>query len=314
MGWQVIIFFWIWLGAVAAMAQTRLTGRITDEEGKPIASVMIKVYAPENTQLLNFTSTKADGSYLLKFNHPTKTVLLQLNRLGFHPQEVIIKNVTSQHHFSMKTGGQNLREVTVRAPVIHRRGDTLRYHVDRVAGRNDRTIEDVLTRLPGVSVDATGMIKYNGLSINSFYIEGLNMLDNRYQLATQNIRPEEVSAIEILENHEPIKMNRDLNASERAAINLKLKKKSLARPVGNVLVGGGGSTEELLGVSELFGMLIMSGRQHLVTIKGNNTSDNYAHERGEEDFVETKARTIFPSTPFGQVPLPKERYYHVSSV
>lgn len=51
----------------------------------------------------------------------------------------------------------------------------------------DRTIEDVLKKIPGIEVTANGTIRFHDKPINRFYIEGMNLMEDRYALASKNI-------------------------------------------------------------------------------------------------------------------------------
>jgi len=76
------------------------------------------------------------------------------------------------------------------------------------------------------------------------------MLDGRYGQATNNIAPQDVASVEVMENHQPIKALKDIVFSDRAAINLRLKPHAKARWTGT-LRGGAGASRIVIGVAEL---------------------------------------------------------------
>ena len=80
--------------------------------------------------------------------------------------------------------------------------------------------------MPGIDVEKSGEIKYNGRAINKFYVEGMDMLKGRYGLATNNIAAKDIATVQVLENHQPIKALKHLQISDDVAINLKLKEMS----------------------------------------------------------------------------------------
>ena len=106
-----------------------------------------------------------------------------------------------------------LRDVIVKAPDIEQRSDTLVYYTSKYAREQDRNIGDVLKRLPGIDVEDNGTIKYNGEPINKFYINGSDFADGRYNLATENISPSDVASVEVMENHQPIRVLKGLDFS-----------------------------------------------------------------------------------------------------
>lgn len=163
-------------------------------------------------------------------------------------------------------------------------------------------------------MSAEGRIFYNGESINRFYIEGLDVVGGRYAIATRNISPDDIISVNVYENHQPKRVLKDISFSEKAAINLKMKKKSMLKPVGNVR-GGAGTDDngDAKWLGELFGMLIAPGAQTIITGKGNNWGRSYSNETqiliSENTSEESVASNLYGDTPFGKAKIPAERYF-----
>lgn len=181
----------------------------------------------------------------------------------------------------------SIREVTVRAPKIQMKGDTIQYNVASFAEAQDRNLGDVLKKMPGIDVGKSGEIKYNGKPINKLYIEGTDMLGGKYGLATNNIPPKDVKSVEVLENHQPTKALKDIVYSDEAAINIKLQEGAKAQWIGTMDVstgvGGrlfekGSSGDPLLWDGNLFAMRIGTKWQNMNTFKTNNTGSNIQNE------------------------------------
>ena len=51
--------------------------------------------------------------------------------------------------------------------------------------------------MPGINVDTKGKITYNGKEINKFYIEGQDLLEGKYGIATNGIPQQEVGTVEV---------------------------------------------------------------------------------------------------------------------
>jgi hypothetical protein len=65
--------------------------------------------------------------------------------------------------------------------------------VNSFSKEQDRSIGDVLKRMPGIEVP-DGKILYQGKAINKYYIEGLDLLEGKYNLANDNLPYQEVSS------------------------------------------------------------------------------------------------------------------------
>ncbi len=90
----------------------------------------------------------------------------------------------------------------MKAPPIRQKNDTLIYNVASFASTQDKYIEDILKKLPGINVGENGQISYQGKSISKFYIEGQDLLGSNYNQATKNLPIESVSQIELMENNQ----------------------------------------------------------------------------------------------------------------
>ena len=143
------------------------------------------------------------------------------------------------------------------------------------AQKQDRNIADVLRRLPGVEVAENGSIKYNGEPINKFYIDGSDFVNDRYGVATNNISPDDVSSVEIMENHQPVKVLEGLEFSQQAGLNIKLKEAARARWIG--ILNGGMGAEPLLYDASVFAMRIARKWQNMETLRLNDTGWNPNH-------------------------------------
>jgi hypothetical protein len=63
-----------------------------------------------------------------------------------------------------------------------------------------------------------GKISYNGKAISNLYIGGDNLLDDKYNIATSSIPNGVVDKVQVMENHQPIKMLKDKVVSEDVAL------------------------------------------------------------------------------------------------
>ena len=95
-------------------------------------------------------------------------------------------------------GDFKLREVVVKSKPIWNKEDTIVYSVNAFKTLGDKSIGDVLKKLPGVEVSASGSVKYQGEAINKFYIEGLDLLEKRYGIATNNVPADAIQNVEII--------------------------------------------------------------------------------------------------------------------
>lgn len=297
---------------ISVTAQSIISGQVTDEKGVPLVSAIVRAYPMEGEELAAYCFTNTAGEYSLKISGGTTDLRLQFSMLGHQTVEKRIANKSAKYDIYMPETSIELEDVTVEAPPISSSGDTVVYHMASFSTQADRNIEDVIRKLPGITVDASGIISYKGEPINKFYIEGMDLLNGRYGLATQNISPEDVQSVSIYENHQPQRVLKDIVFSDRAALNLKLKNGSKLHPIGYV-EGGGGYGDKGLWKGETFAMLAGTDVQQLYTAKTNNIGQSYQAENalliGSEQSNSGIADKLFPQDVFESPDIPKERYY-----
>ena len=244
--------------AVSASAQ-KLTGRVVDAaDGRPLSGAIL-LAADSLGRQAGYTTSATDGAFRLRPRQGMRAAWIDVSMMGYRAQRFDAARLPSE--IRLEASAVEIREVEIRAPRLSLRGDTVSYNVASFTEAQDRTIADVLRKMPGIEVEKTGEIRYNGEAINKFYIEGLDMLDGRYGLATNNIAPQDVASVEVLENHQPIKALRDVLYSDRAALNLRLKKQAR-------------SPDEALGSGSAFAMRIAARSQSMLNLKGDNTGED----------------------------------------
>lgn len=249
--------------------EVRLEGVVTEAKtGKPLPNVIVTIQLVGRSNVLKYTQTTADGRFELTLKSLPENLELSFRMMGYANQSVGISKGKSFYRISMTEQATNIREVVIKTTGISKKGDTVSYLVSNFANIQDKTLADVLKKMPGIEVDKRGAITYNGVSLNRFYIEGKDMLGGRYGLATNSINQQDVGSVEVLENHQPIKALSDISFSKNPAINIRLKNDAKSRWVGTITGGLGGKPTTWK--SELLTMRFTAKNQTLNTYKTNN--------------------------------------------
>ncbi|WP_304249882.1 TonB-dependent receptor [Phocaeicola plebeius] len=235
------IFFFLLLFPMSVWAQETVLvfkGAVTEANGKGIANVLCKVLNAKDS-LLAYSISRSDGQYILKCKK--QATKLSFAKMGFATQCIPVEKEKLRYDVQLIEKSYAIDEVVVKADPITRKKDTLNYHVESFRQKEDYSIEDVLKHMPGIEVLPSGQIMYQGNSINKVNIEGLDLMGDQYNQATQNMPVEAVSTIQVMENNQPIRALEGKVHSNRATLNIKLKKNYKMRPFGDAEVGVGGT-------------------------------------------------------------------------
>lgn len=261
-------------------AQIILSGKVIDKEKDiPLPHVMVMLKDKSNERILEYSQTDAKGAFILKTTPEiVAKASLHFAIMGYKEQIRFITDDENQlFRVEMEMSEIELKEVVVKSRKIWEQGDTLVYNVASFATEQDRSIGDVLKKMPGFEVKQDGQIYYNGKTINKFYIEGSDLLEGRYGIATQGVPQKKVGRVEVMENHQPIRALQGFTFSDQAAINLKMKDKSKAKWIVTVDASTGTSSlPKGILCGSLFGMMIKSGWQNITIAKSNNTSEDFS--------------------------------------
>lgn len=275
-----IICLLIFLSALSVSAQTVVTGKIVDSNGEAVPSVIVKRYIAGH-KMRGYTCSSSDGSFCIKAEIGD---MLEFSMLGFKSQRIEIEGGMKPLIVKMSDDAIKLKEVTVKSDKVHEHGDTISYIVGAYANGNDRSIGDVIAKIPGFDVDkSTGKISYEGKPISKFYIEGLDMLGGKYGTATNTLPQGEVGSVQVLRNHKPIRVLEDFTFTDDAAVNIKMKSSAKTHWVTSWKAGGGyGSAHDGYDkgrwLFEGFGLRLKSDLQTMLTYKTNNTGTDVSRE------------------------------------
>ena len=250
-----------------------ISGKVTNEKKEPLERVFVTIRYIAGARILAYTQTSGTGSFELKRDlNDIQPDVLELNFtcLGYAPQTRSIPENNQPLLIEMAEASIELKEVIVKGHKISLRSDTVIYTVAAFSAIEDRTIGDVLKRMPGIDVLPGGQIKYQGQDLNKFYVEGSDLMGGRYGLITNNISHKDIARVEIMENHQPIKALQDLVFSASPAMNIILNEDAKTRWAGAVKAGAG---IPRLWIAEAFAMRFKAKTQTFNTWKGNNTGN-----------------------------------------
>lgn len=273
---RVLISMLLLLWSPALRGQNQIKGLLFGADSKPIAGLNVGLSEKGSSILVAFAISDEKGRFQLSYSGKDDSLLLSISGFNVAKQQRLLANRNQDLSFQMLPQAIRLKEIKVNPPKIRRLGDTLNYLVDVFKDQNDRTIGDVLRKMPGIVVRDDGSILYNNKPINKFYIEGKDLLQGRYGIATNNLEAKDVASVQVLENHQPIKALKDKEFTDEGAINLKLKDTAKGILTAKAQLGSG--VLPLLWNNELSTMYFDKERQLMNVYKGNNTGQDAATE------------------------------------
>ena len=274
----IFLLFALQVLRLEVFAQVSVQGRILGQEDKrPITAALVSL-KPISGGSIRQTASDEEGNFTLLLSG-CDSAWLRVRSLGSTPYtKKISTRESSFHTIYLSSSNYKLQEVIVEAPSIVQRGDTLTYLNRQFKTADDRVLADVLRHLPGVDVADNGRIMYQGKPISKFYVEGLDMMQGRYGVITNNLDVDKIASIQILERHQPIRMLQGVEMPSTAAINIRLQRSSFGAFFSTIKLG---ATVPIGGFSnQLSLMRFARTQQNLLVAKQDNTGRRLSDELG----------------------------------
>ncbi len=279
---RLFLTFTLLIAVLGATAQT-LQGTVTDSSEKPLEAVSVTLLESKG-KILAFTKTDRQGLFSVRMPENKTADSIAFSRMGFAKVRMPLAAFTNGLRVSMTEEALDLREVKVTSSRIRQRSDTLVFSVDGFKQQQDRSIADVIKKMPGLDVQGDGQITYQGKAINEFTVEGMDLTGGKYAQISENLSADKVKSVEIRENNQPKKVLRNVQFSEQAALNLVLKDdaKNVWQGLADIATGltlQDGT--EWLRDTRVMAMDFGKRHQSVSMWKTNNTGKNIRREVGD---------------------------------
>jgi hypothetical protein len=215
-----------------------LNGTVKNTQNKVIDHVAIVL--KDSSTIIGYTYTNKEGYFKIKA--PTGIYTLSVSSLGYENKNLNINliNDNTSLDIILKEKTEFLDEVIIKsdAPILKRK-DTKSVKTKFFVKGNQQTVEDLLQKIPGLNIDDNGTIKVGNQEIEKLMVEGDDFFEKGYKILSKNMPAHPIEEIEILNNFSNNALLKDIEDSDKVALNLKLKKSAKRIWFGNFEVGYG---------------------------------------------------------------------------
>lgn len=210
-----------------------------------LAYATVSIVDSKDSTLVTFTRADSTG----KFNFKTLekgSYLISASYVGYVPVwksiEVTAGNMLDLGQLIL-TDVLKSNDVTVtarRAPVTIN-NDTVEFNTENFKTQPNAVVEDLLKRLPGVTVDTDGTVRVNGQKINRVLVNGKEFFTGDPKIATKNLDADAVDKVQVFDKKsDRAEFTGIDDGNSEKAINLKLKKDRNKSTFGRIAGGAGG--------------------------------------------------------------------------
>lgn len=229
----------------AQKTSSSVKGVVYDTAAKRgLAYATVSIVNAKDSTLVSFARADSTGKFSLQ-NIAKGKYLFSSSYVGFVP---VWREIEVHEAQELSLGNINMTDVassgdvtvTARRPPVTINNDTVEFNTENFKTQPNAVVEDLLKKLPGVTVDNDGTVRVNGQKINRVLVNGKEFFTGDPKLATKNLDADAIDKVQVFDK----KSDRaeftgvDDGQSEKA-INLKLKKDRNHALFGKVTAGAG---------------------------------------------------------------------------
>lgn len=235
------------LSSLISFAQTTtIKGRVVDPaSGKSLSYTTVSLVKANDSTLVTFSRADSTGNF--KFNGIEKgNYLIAASYVGYmpvwFPVSVTANEPVHDAGLLIMKDIASLENVTVteRRPPVSIINDTLEFNTENFKTQPNAVVEDMLKKMPGVTVENDGSIKVNGQTVRRVLVNGKEFFTGDLKMATKNLSADAIDKVQVFDKKSDQSEFTGVDDGNREkTINLKLKKDKANALFGRMTAGAG---------------------------------------------------------------------------
>ncbi|MGB4843223.1 MAG: outer membrane beta-barrel protein, partial [Ferruginibacter sp.] len=195
----LVIFF-----VISTNAQVK--GTLIDSATiKPIENAVIGLVVKSNPTDTSYTFTNDKGQFRFE-EVPASNFSIIIRHLGYWPVAKFVPVTKTEKtidvgSFVMAHDAKLLEEVTVEAPAIVVKEDTIEYNASSFKTKEGAVVEDLIKKMPGIQVDKDGNVTAQGKTVSRVKVNGKDFFGGDVKTATKELPANIVDKIQIIDDY-----------------------------------------------------------------------------------------------------------------
>lgn len=218
-----------------------IRGSVSDSsEKRTLNLAVISILRKSDTTLVHFTRSDANGRFELpKIDTGQYVLLVTYPRFADYMEGLAVNGDTDLGKIFLTQKSKLLDEVVVRTgSAIKIKGDTTEFVADSFKVKEGATVEDLLKKLPGFTVNSKGEIVAQGKRVDKVLVDGEEFFGDDPTMATQNISAKAVDRVQVFETKtEQQQLTGITTGNEGKTVNIKLKEDAKKGYFGKINAG-----------------------------------------------------------------------------
>ncbi|MBL0056033.1 MAG: outer membrane beta-barrel protein [Chitinophagaceae bacterium] len=230
---------------LGSTVRAQVKGTVIDSAGKkPIDKAVIGLVVKSNPSDTVYTFTDEKGQF--RFDEvPSSGFSIVIRNMGYRPMARYVAVTKKEKTIDIGTMtlaslGKLLEEVVVQVAAIVVKEDTIEYNAGSFKVKENAVVEDLLKKLPGVTVDKDGNVTAQGKSVSRVKVNGKDFFGGDVKTATKELPANIVDKIQVIDDYgDQATVSGIKDGDPDKVINITIKKDKNKGFFGRVTVGGG---------------------------------------------------------------------------
>ena len=240
------LFILLFLGYTSlsiAQAKNGIVGLVAEENNQPIEAATVTLLNPKDSTYVDYTITNNTGNFILE-KAKKGNYILQISSMGFISYFKNVDyntNLVDLKTITLKEDLFTLDGITLTAVVpIQIKQDTIAYNANSFKTNPDDNLEELLTKLPGLEIDADGNINAQGNEVAKIMVDGKEFFGGDPSIVLKNLSADAIAQIEIIDKKsDESELTGVDDGNKQMVINFTLKKTKKNNGFGKVSAGMG---------------------------------------------------------------------------
>ncbi len=184
------------------LALREVSGIVKDSSDNPVIGATVKLKTTTDSAI---TTTNGDGIFVFK-NVKSATFVLSVTSIGFRPvvrrmlnNDVLARLVLDP--IILGAQSNQLATVTVKAPSITYKTDTVEYRASDYKVRPNATVDEMLKKMEGMEVGSDGSLTHQGQQVTKAKLNGKDYAGGDLATAIKNLPADIVEKIQVVDDY-----------------------------------------------------------------------------------------------------------------
>lgn len=206
-----------------------ISGRLVDKQGRPIPFATVVLSQDSLSQdVVAHTLSDRDGAFSFKnASLASGKAWLTIRSIGFHKLTVpVSKQMLTNLHIQMEEDVAELPDVVVKgvSPDMYAKGDTVVYRSQNYRIGHEKSMGDIVSRMPGVQINPSGLVYFLGRPISKLLVNGSDVLTSSIASNLETFSSDFADEVEVITDYDDGSIDQNMRGEKKIALNLKTQK------------------------------------------------------------------------------------------